>query len=234
MSITSTAQKAVPNPTSSQRDERGRFVAGNKGGPGNPFARQTALLRKTMLAAVTEADIQAIVAKLIELALGGDVAASKLVLAYALGRPAEAVDPDTVEAHEFQLYHQATADAETMGQVLERLPAESANAIVRAVRPILAEAKRKDLLERLRQVDEDEEQDEEEEFTNADDPDWADDEALLRQTSAWAGQQDRSERPPIPPPSSDGANGRPAQGGPTRKRSRQRAAAPSANGEHGS
>ena len=36
------------------RDENGRFVAGNKGGPGNPFGRYTAQLRVALLAAITE------------------------------------------------------------------------------------------------------------------------------------------------------------------------------------
>jgi hypothetical protein len=138
----------------SGRDARGRFVAGNKGGPGNPFARQTARLRKAMLAVVTDEDMQAIAAKLIELARGGDVAAAKVLLAYVIGRPAEAVDPDTVDIHEFQLYHKATAGAEAMGQVIESLPVETACSIVRAVRPILADAKRKDLLERFRNAEE--------------------------------------------------------------------------------
>jgi hypothetical protein len=233
MANTSTVQEATPSQPTSQRDARGRFVAGNQGGPGNPFARQTARLRKAMLAAVTDADIQAIVAKLIELAKGGDVAASKLVLAYAIGKPDEAVDPDTVDVHEFQLYQQATADAGAMGQVMECLPVETACAIVRAVRPILAEAKRKDLLERFLQSDEDEEE-EEEEFSNADDPEGSDEEALLQQTSEWAGRQEPLNRRPMPRPSPDGANGRAARRHRARTRkSPQRAPAPSANGQNG-
>ena len=39
------------------RDDKGRFAAGNKGGPGNPFARQTAANRQAVVNAVTEQDL---------------------------------------------------------------------------------------------------------------------------------------------------------------------------------
>jgi hypothetical protein len=40
------------------REANGRFAKGNRGGPGNPFARQTAALRKQLLEAVTKQDMQ--------------------------------------------------------------------------------------------------------------------------------------------------------------------------------
>ena len=43
-----------------QRDKRGRFTEGNEGGPGNPFARQVAELRKAALEAVSPDDIREI------------------------------------------------------------------------------------------------------------------------------------------------------------------------------
>jgi hypothetical protein len=190
----------------SGRDEHGRFVVGNKGGPGNPFARQTARLRKAMLAVVTDEDMQAIAAKLIELARGGDVAAAKVLLAYVIGRPAEAVDPDTVDIHEFQLYHKATAGAEAMGHVIESLPVETACSIVRAVRPILAEAKRKDLLERFQNAEEEEACDDDDGVTElAEEPTGPEtaeqdleavQEGLRQQPSEWAeGDREPARRP---------------------------------------
>ncbi len=88
--------------TRSERDSRGRFAPGNKGGPGNPHARRCAALRQAMLEVVTAADLQAIMRELIERARLGEVAAARLVLAYAIGKPDRAVDPDTVDLHELQ------------------------------------------------------------------------------------------------------------------------------------
>src|SRR5689334_20217434 len=66
------------------RDGRGRFTRGNRGGPGNPFARQTAALRRAFLAVVTPEDLEAIARLLVERARGGDLVAVKLLLLYAV------------------------------------------------------------------------------------------------------------------------------------------------------
>src|ERR1700722_8743788 len=90
---------AAPTPENGQpqaaehktgHDARGRFTRGNKGGPGNPFARQTAALRQALTSAVTPQDIADIAAKLLEKAKQGDVPAAKLVFSYALGKPTPA------------------------------------------------------------------------------------------------------------------------------------------------
>jgi hypothetical protein len=83
------------------RDPDGRFAKGNPGGPGNPFARQVAELRQAALAAVTPETVHAILAKMAERALAGDVQAAKLVLAYAVGRPGAAADPDRLDVQEW-------------------------------------------------------------------------------------------------------------------------------------
>ncbi len=80
------------------RDSRGRFVRGNRGGPGNPHARRSAALRQAMLEVVTGDDLKAIMRELIERARLGDVAAARLVLAYAVGKPDRAVDPGLADA----------------------------------------------------------------------------------------------------------------------------------------
>ena len=72
------------------RDPTGRFLPGNPGGPGNPYARRVAALRGAMLEAVTEEDMGAILAKLVELAKAGNVPAAKEVLDRCLGRTLEA------------------------------------------------------------------------------------------------------------------------------------------------
>ena len=72
------------------RDQGGRFVAGNPGGPGNPYGVHVARLRAAMLAAVSEQDMTAIIARLVQLAKDGDVRAIKELLDRTLGRPVEA------------------------------------------------------------------------------------------------------------------------------------------------
>src|SRR5437879_3639900 len=100
MSAATVTTPAPETATPSGRDQRGRFARGNKGGPGNPFARQVAASRAALLASVTAEDLAAIVRALIDKAKGGDVAAAKLVFAYVLGKPAETVDPDQLDVQE--------------------------------------------------------------------------------------------------------------------------------------
>ena len=75
----------------------GRFTEGNAGGPGNPHARHVGMLRSALLKAVTEEDMEAVIAKLIELAKGGEIRAIKELLDRALGRPQEADLLDRIE-----------------------------------------------------------------------------------------------------------------------------------------
>ena len=85
-----------------QRDANGRFAIGNDGGPGNPFARQTAALHSAFLQRATPQDMKAIADKLIEQAKAGNVVAAKLVLQYTIGKPAPAVQPDKLDAEEWE------------------------------------------------------------------------------------------------------------------------------------
>ncbi|MBL8964282.1 MAG: hypothetical protein JNK70_09440, partial [Phycisphaerae bacterium] len=80
----------VPDGSRSDRDGRGRFAAGNRGGPGNPLAPQVAKLRAAMIGAVSPKDMRAITDKLVELARAGNVAAIKEVFERTLGKPQEA------------------------------------------------------------------------------------------------------------------------------------------------
>jgi hypothetical protein len=90
------------------RDDEGRFARGNRGGPGNPFARQVAELRKAFLERATGERLKALADKLIELALEGNVQAAKLVLSYTLGKPAAAVNPDRMDVEEWHGYRETT------------------------------------------------------------------------------------------------------------------------------
>ena len=81
-----------PSPNGSNgRDSGGRFVKGNGGGPGNPYARRVARLRSALFKAVTPEDIREVVTALLNSAKGGDVSAARELLQRLLGPP-EAVD----------------------------------------------------------------------------------------------------------------------------------------------
>ena len=69
------------------RDTRGRFVVGNPGGPGNPYASRVSVLRSALIHTVNTYEVPKIARALVERAKAGDVAAARLVLGYALGKP---------------------------------------------------------------------------------------------------------------------------------------------------
>ena len=80
-----------PSTTASngQRGPHGRFSPGNKLARGNPHAKRVARLRSTLLKAVTTDDIRAIVARLLQDALAGNVQAAKEILERTLGKAQE-------------------------------------------------------------------------------------------------------------------------------------------------
>ena len=81
-----------PRPTSNGRDARGRFVKGNPGGPGNPYAGKISQLRKALIASVSPQDIAEIARTVIEQAKAGDAAMIRLLWSYVLGEPAKLID----------------------------------------------------------------------------------------------------------------------------------------------
>src|SRR5947209_3806641 len=94
-------ENAAQTPTSGH-DAKGRFTHGNKGGPGNPFARQVAALRKVIINRLTEEDLLAITEALLAKAKEGSVGAAKLLLAYAIGKPVSSPDPDCLDGQELE------------------------------------------------------------------------------------------------------------------------------------
>jgi hypothetical protein len=109
------------------RGKRGRFTAGNRFGKGNPFTRKLGAMRTAFLHAVGPEDVQALARKLLELALGGDLAAASLFLLYSIGKPTEAVDPDDLDADEFTKAVRALPRGEPRAEGLAALdPALSA------------------------------------------------------------------------------------------------------------
>lgn len=71
----------------SERQDKGQFAKGNKGGPGNPHAATVAKLRGAMLKAVTPTAIKRVMNKLIQMAEGGDLKAIELLLNRTCGKP---------------------------------------------------------------------------------------------------------------------------------------------------
>jgi hypothetical protein len=78
------------------RDALGRFTPGNCAAVGRsqPFATQAAALRRAFYEAVTPEDLRALARRLITQAKEGNLAATKLLLLWLLGKPGEAVNPD--------------------------------------------------------------------------------------------------------------------------------------------
>jgi hypothetical protein len=118
---------------SSARDGRGRFAAGNKGGPGNPFGRRLAAMREAVQRAVTVEAIEQLMGVLLGKALAGDLAAAKLVLQYAVGKPKPVAEPDRVDAEEWEVTQEAWVPAAACTELLAGVPVGAANVMVDAV-----------------------------------------------------------------------------------------------------
>src|SRR5205814_8043003 len=123
-----TSGAAAPNgaANASGRDANGRFPKGNQLGTGNPFARLVAGLRQRLVNRVPPADLDEVVDNLVLLAKGGDLGAIKLLLGYLVGKPAEVVNPDTIELEQWRARAQGPT-RDDMEAVLARVPPALAN-----------------------------------------------------------------------------------------------------------
>ena len=83
--------------------------------------------------------------QVIERARDGDLAAAKLLFSYVIGRPAESVDPDTLDVKEIQLFRQAQVESMGTPAILQGMPADLACDILRQVLPYTS----RDLARRL-------------------------------------------------------------------------------------
>jgi hypothetical protein len=138
-------QKTPPPEAAIGRDVKGRFTKGNPGGPGNPFARRTAAARKAFCEAVSHQDLVEIARALKDRARGGDVAAARLVLAYVVGKPADVVEPDTLDLQEFQQYEEQVRRYGSLPSVAATPDLGLACTIARASRPGIADTAARDL-----------------------------------------------------------------------------------------
>ena len=105
-----------------ERGEDGRFLPGNAGGPGNPYARKVAALRGSLINAVTHEDIEAIIHSQVEKAKQGDtVLAAKFILERILGRP-QTIDFSLVAIKARIEEMRAESDEASQKEIMKLLP----------------------------------------------------------------------------------------------------------------
>ncbi len=142
MSAPSPLPDSAPIPTPNGaigRDANGRFASGNPGGPGNPYYRRQAQLKRLLLESVTDADVQAVMQTLVGLARSGDLAAIKLFLEYTVGKPSKEVDPDKEELHEWQLQQHSPRLQQVLEVSANGIETSRANQVVRELVPIVGD-----------------------------------------------------------------------------------------------
>jgi hypothetical protein len=113
---------AEPAPSTTDRAPGGHFAVGNPGGPGNPFARQTAALRAYLIEHVTERDIQDILDILLLNAKGGHLPTIKFLFSYVLGKPKPVVEPDLLDLQEMHMMQQGALPPEALEAACNQLP----------------------------------------------------------------------------------------------------------------
>jgi hypothetical protein len=124
-------------PGANGRAADGKFAPGNRSAKGNPFGRRLAAMRQAVLNAVSEDDVQEIMSVLLQQAKEGDVAAAKLVLQYAVGKPALASEPDRVEVEEWRLRLQGAVPKDEFMTTLGRTTAAWANDLMGTMQPVM-------------------------------------------------------------------------------------------------
>jgi hypothetical protein len=200
------------------RDANGRFTAGNHGGPGNPFARRIAEFRRAIVDAATPEKIVAVVAKLEEKALAGDVAAAKLYLSYAVGKPGPAPDPDRLGVDEGRLMREEVEAVWQAAKAVDCPLLELLLTLVRSARDVASDRCVQQVLDGCAARDAAEQAPPSANGDNGDVP-----------------SPQAAEPPVMPPPSANGDNGgNPARAGqPPRGMESPGGAAPTANGANG-
>jgi hypothetical protein len=86
-------------------------------------------------------DIAEIVAKLLEKAKAGDAPAARVLFSYSLGKPATAVDPDTINQQELQTLAINRADCDAAMRVVQSPPVEMTLAMLHEAIPYMDRAK---------------------------------------------------------------------------------------------
>lgn len=129
---------AAPKTNPDSRDANGRFTPGNAGGPGNPFARQVAALRRALVETLTPDDMREITFALTLRAKGGNVSAAKLLFQYALGKPLASTHPDRLDADEVEAFKANAVNGDVI-KAIDATPAAPALTVLRELQPGRAE-----------------------------------------------------------------------------------------------
>jgi hypothetical protein len=215
------------SPNTSGRETNGRFAVGNRGGPGNPFARRVAALRSAFIAAVTPEDLQRICQRMVTMASLGDLQAAKLVLGYVLGKIPEPVNPDTLDQDECKQAAQNPTMDEVARVAQQRPAADLAVPFLRA-QDVVNGARfgqiAQDLIDGKPPVVEFDDEEAPEDEAVAEEMETYEDSTVTEGAKRSVGEGQTAACPPSPKP----ANGRTARANPARC-----AAPPSMNGENG-
>ena len=117
-------------PRGDGRAPDGKFARGNQcaRGRANPFARHVGELRRAFIEASTPAKLQELVESLYRRA-SFDMAAARLLLLWTLGKPGEAVNPDTLDLAEFRLLSEWPSVFEAKGTFPRMEPGAAAEAL---------------------------------------------------------------------------------------------------------
>jgi hypothetical protein len=134
-----TKEATAKQQVNDNRDAKGRCAPGNPGGPGNPYARQVAELRKEMVNFVSVDDLKHVVFAIKMKAERGDVAAARLLFQYVLGKPLPATDPDRLDVDEWQKLREQARPPKEMSEVMNGVPAQVASDVTRIAWPCKVE-----------------------------------------------------------------------------------------------
>jgi hypothetical protein len=141
---------AAPTPQAAPHAADTRFQKGNLGGPGNPYARQCAAFRKAIHEALDESDFRALAADLKVMARSGNLAAIKLLLAYAIGKPTPAPNPDRVELEDWkQLQEEVQHTKEAVENAFHGIPVDTWTAPARIALDVNKTRMRATMLEQM-------------------------------------------------------------------------------------
>jgi hypothetical protein len=95
------------------------------------------MLRCAMVRRLKPEHVEAITDALIEKAKAGDVPAARLVLSYGIGRPTEAVNPDTLDLAEWDIYRRGPVSLDDLRGIVEGIPLDVVGPVVRTAKPYL-------------------------------------------------------------------------------------------------
>jgi len=151
-------------------------------------------MRQAFFAAVTPEDVAVIARAMIDKAKAGDVAAARIVLQYTLGKPAATVDPDRLDEMEWEQWQRENVCTDS-DKVWMGMSASSANAIARAIVPVMQKEHFTEIKREIDEREEDRREDESDEWEEESDPQPA---ASAKPQAAHRRVETPAKEPPAP------------------------------------